>query len=178
MRAFGITSCRRDGLVQQLRVWNLGQTPMPCGLGFHPYLPRTIGTRFHALHKGEWQTGPDSLPLSLQVQRDAIDWWSGRPVGARHVDTIYTERRGPLTVFWPERGLSLRIEPSDNLYHTGVFVPENEDFFCVEPVSHQTDAVNAPSPGQAIDCLPPGRELAASVVYSAAEHRQEGITFD
>ena len=63
-------------------------------------------------------------------------------VATRNVDTVYTGREGPLLIEWPDREIGARIEPSPDLGFTTLYVPEREDYFCVEPVSHMTDAFN------------------------------------
>src|SRR5207249_4729919 len=115
---------------------------MPAGLGFHPYFERSPATRYRGMHRGDWQNSPDCLPLSLTEFPTPRDWWNGEPVGTRTVDTVYTGRDGPLRIDWPERRMGLVMEPSDSLPFTVVYTPEDADFFCVEPVSHMTDAVN------------------------------------
>lgn len=125
-----------------LGLTNLSAEPMPAGLGFHPYFPRTAQTRYCGRHRGEWQVDAAVLPVALDQRGEARDWWAGAPVASRIVDTAYTGREGPLIVAWPERGLELSITPSDDLTTTVVYVPEGEDFFCAEPVSHATDAIN------------------------------------
>lgn len=131
-----------EGLSTSLSVTNLGDAAMPAGLGFHPYFPRDESTLYRGLHRGEWYNTPDCLPSSLDEHEEAIDWWQGEPVSTRAVDTAYTDREGALEIDWPARGLGLTISPSQVLTTTVVFSPEGQDYFCVEPVSHATDAIN------------------------------------
>ena len=154
------------GLSHELSLTNLGDTPMPAGLGFHPYFPRNGETLYCGMHHGQWRTSADGLPLVLDSRGAAIDWWGGQPVGSRLVDTLYTGREGPLAVLWPERGIALEIAPSDNLGCTVVYTPPGADYFCVEPVSHMTDAINRPDGGDAMPMLGPGDTLSAAVRYS------------
>ncbi|MBT8426880.1 MAG: hypothetical protein KJO02_02500, partial [Erythrobacter sp.] len=69
---------------------------------------------------------------------------------------VYTEREGPLTIEWPERGIGLMMVPSDDLAFTTVYVPTGEDFFCVEPVTHMTDAFNRDLPDSGTRLLEAG----------------------
>ena len=77
-------------------------------------------------------------------------------VATRTVDTVYTDRRGALIVEWPERDLVLTITPSDGLRHTVVYCPADADFFCVEPVTHSTDALNDDKRAYEMARLEPG----------------------
>jgi aldose 1-epimerase len=149
-----------------LALVNRSAEPMPAGLGFHPFFPRTPATLFHGLHKGEWQTDAACLPTRLVEAADAHDWWQGRPVASRSVDTVYTGRDGPLTIRWPERGIGLAIVPDDALAFTTVYVPPDQPFFCVEPVSHITDGFNRPAAGSGVRALAPGERWAVSMALT------------
>jgi aldose 1-epimerase len=161
------------GLMLTLSLTNHGDTPMPAGLGIHPYFPRDAETLYHGLHRGEWTNTPDCLPLSLEEQPHAIDWWHGAPVGDRTVDTAYTGRAGPLTLGWPDRDLALTITPSDNLGCTVVYTPHGEDYVCVEPVSHITDAVNRDG-DTGLAWLAPGETMVASIRFAIAFDAHSG----
>jgi aldose 1-epimerase len=155
------------GLRHELSVCNTGETPMPAGLGFHPYFPRDDETRYHSLHTGEWQTADEGLPFALHSGAKAIDWWHGQPVASRCVDTVYAGRHGPMHIVWPRRHLSLTIAPCDGLPLTVVYIPAKADFFCVEPVSHATDAVNR-EPG--MGALNGGETLSVAVHYRGSRN--------
>jgi aldose 1-epimerase len=153
-----------DGLVHRLSLLNQSQRPMPAGLGFHPYFPHSADTQYLGLHCAEWQTSSDGLPLLLAKSSRPVDWWHGAPIGTRVVDTVYEGRDGELGILWPDRDIALSIKPSANLPCTVVYTPEGEDYFCVEPVSHATDAVNRSG---AMPYLDPGQTMHATVIYRA-----------
>jgi aldose 1-epimerase len=156
-----------DGLYHELRVRNLAGQAMPAGLGFHPYFVRTAQARYLGRHRREWQVSDDCLPIGV-IARDApVDWWDGAPVGTRAVDTVYDGRSGDLAITWPEHALTLSMRPSDNLHSTVVYTPAGEDYFCVEPVSHATDAINRPDQPDGMVWLAPGETMTAWVRYSA-----------
>lgn len=155
------------GLTVRLALTNTGSEPMPAGLGFHPYFPRDAQTRYIGLHRGEWQRGDDPLPTVLDQRAEAADWWDGEPVGARVLDTVFAGREGPLRIVWPERGMAVTIAPSPALGHTAVYVPGDADWFCVEPVSHLTDALNGRDPEAPMAALEPGDTIAAEMHLGA-----------
>nr|WP_298894692.1 aldose 1-epimerase [uncultured Altererythrobacter sp.] len=150
-----------DGLLLQLSVTNLDENMMPAGLGFHPYFPCRAETLYHGLHRGEWSVDEGSLPTRLVELSEPADWWMGAPVGSRNVDTVYTGRDGSLTLIWPDVGAKAIIRPSDNLPYTVVYTPRGLDFFCIEPVSHETNAINKKSGGMTI--LAPRETMQASM---------------
>lgn len=131
-----------EGLVMRLAVVNEDNRPMPLGLGFHPYFPRAEGTVYRGLHRGEWRNDADCIPVRHDRREAPRDWWDGAPIASRSVDTLYTGREGALEIVWPEDARRLTIACSDNLAHTVIYSPASEDFFCVEPVTNETDAFN------------------------------------
>lgn len=149
-----------------LSLTNLGEQAMPAGLGFHPYFPCNAQTRLTALHQGEWQNDAECLPVRLKESAEARDWWGGAPVTGRKVDTVYTDRRGPMRIDWPDRGLGLAIDGDDLFRHTTIYVPDNQGWFCVEPVSHGTNAVNLAERSNGMDVLAPGQMLASEVRFT------------
>ena len=73
-----------------------------------------------------------------------------------------------MTITWPELRLGLTIEPGAGLEFTAVFAPDAADFFCAEPSSQMTDAVNRSEvPDHGLIWLEPGEELAVGVDYQA-----------
>jgi aldose 1-epimerase len=153
-----------NGLTILLCVTNLGISAMPSGLGFHPYFPRDPDTRYVGFHRGEWRNAHDCLPTELSLSDEPRDWWDGQPVSSRTVDTVYVGRTGALCLAWPSRGISLRVMPSPQLDHTHVFTPPGSDFFCVEPVSHATNAIHSPG---AMKWLAPGETFAVNMRLEA-----------
>lgn len=151
------------GLVLGLEVTNLGDRPMPLGLGFHPYFPRNDATIYTGLHRGEWRNDAACLPLSLDERDVPRDWWDGAPVAARAMDTVYMHRQGDLAIHWPDRDLQLTLTCSEALAHTVVFAPPGEDFFCVEPVTHATNAFNRGT----FDLLSPGASRTVHLRFTA-----------
>jgi aldose 1-epimerase len=130
------------GLVLKLSVTNQSENRMPVGLGFHPYFPRNDRTQLSALHTGEWQNDSQHLPASLTEMQEPVDWWQGQTVASRIVDTVYVRRHGPIQMCWPDRNLRLNIECSPELKQTAIYVPKDANWFCVEPISHETNALN------------------------------------
>jgi aldose 1-epimerase len=132
-QCFGLTD---RGFVQQVSLRNDGMTPMPAGLGIHPYFPRT-GASIGLAVDGRWEVDECCLPTHWSAMESLPDW-----LGGDAIDHVFTGRSGAISLDWPTHRLT--IAPSDDLGFTVVYVPTGADYFCVEPVSHMTDAVNRP----------------------------------
>lgn len=159
-QGFQLTEC---GYRHSISLTNRGDSPMPAGIGLHPWLPRTPATRYLGLHSAEWQPGPCMLPRDCVSADGAIDWWDSTSVASRRVDCCQAGREGALRIEWPERGLRLEMLPDAVFGFTQVYVPD-ADFFCVEPVSHLPDAVNRGGDA-GLRWLAPGETLLGSVEF-------------
>jgi aldose 1-epimerase len=160
-------SLTAEGLLITLMLTNLGDCRMPAGLGLHPNFSCNAATSYRGLHLGEWQTDAECLPRNLDMRREPSDWWNAQPVSRRVVDTAYTGRSGPLTIAWPCRGISLTMSPCDALSTTVVYTPAGANFFCVEPVSHMSNAHNAQRPDSGLIWLLPHDTFTATVSFVA-----------
>lgn len=125
-----------NGYTHRLSLQNTDTTPMPAGLGLHPYFPRN-GAQLRTGAKGYWDAGAGLLPKQHVPLDSEPDWFGGE-----FFDHCFTGADDCLQIDWPTH--RLRIHTSSNLPFTHVYVPRGEDFFCVEPVSHIPDAVNSP----------------------------------
>ena len=121
---------------------------MPCGLGLHPRFPCNESTILRALHQGEVLVDAEQIPIASCLSEEPIDFWHGQTATSRHVDTGYLDRDGPIVIQWPDRHMEAVITPSDALHHTLIYTPADADFFCVEPVTHQSNSFNAPDRAQ------------------------------
>lgn len=135
------------GLRHEIALENTGNTPMPAGLGMHPYFPRHGKATLEAGVTSVWLTDETCLPterVSCPPQWQLAD---NRDVDALECDNQFEPWSGRATINWPGQGLSLTLEASNDLDRLVVYAPKGESFFCVEPVSHMTDAFNLTAEG-------------------------------
>ena len=125
-----------------LSVANLADATMPAGLGIHPFFPRDERTEIDARFQGEWHTDDSLITTHHEAYGNGRNPWSNGKVASRHVDQVFTGREGEVVVRWPDEPHSLHLNATTNLPHTVIYVPEGEDFFCVEPVSHIPNSHN------------------------------------
>ncbi len=159
-----------QGVSFELELSNLGDRPMPAGLGFHPYFPDRSSGRLRASVGGVWLTDEEGLPTNQAPADRFGDWAHCAPMQSSVlVDHCHAGWSGPADIALPDRGLKVRMTASPSLGFLHIYSPPGEDFFCVEPVSHRPDALNAPDPAaEGVVALGPGGRLKATMRLEAA----------
>ena len=157
------------GLTVTLELTAEGPARMPAGLGLHPYFPRTPETRIHARVGQVWRVDDEVMPL--ERVRPTVPCDPNRGIAADRValDNVFTGWDGSAVIEWPERRARLRMTADRALGFLVVFTPKGEDFLCVEPVSHATDAFNLAAAGAGdtgMRVLESGQSLSASVRFT------------
>lgn len=152
-----------------LSVTNESDAPMPAGLGWHPYFARTPRTTLTADVEAMWLTDDEVMPTTLAAPRLEADPRRGVRVDAVALDNCFVGWRRRATVERPEDGVRLVMTAEPPLDFLVVYTPPGRPFFCVEPVSHVTDAFNLATGGRAdtgMRVLEPGGTLRATVTVT------------
>lgn len=132
-----------DGrLTLALHLTNTDAQAQPAGLGFHPYFPRDEETQLKFAAEGVWTGAQAGLSEELESVPENWDFSTGLRLGGEEIDHCFSGWDGQASIEWPERGLCLSISASDALRHAVLFTPPGQSYFCFEPVSHMSDAVN------------------------------------
>ena len=134
-------------LHHEITLTNSGDAAMPAGLGMHPFFPRHGNAILTADVKAVWLTDETCLPTERVVCPEHWNLTDGARVDALLCDNQFEPWGGRARIDWPDENMSLDIKASDDLNRLIVYAPEGEDFFCVEPVSHMTDAFNRSADG-------------------------------
>jgi len=148
-------------LTVELSLSNQSAAPMPAGLGWHPYFPRTPRVTITADVRAMWLTDEEKMPTE-RVAPPAAPFGRGR-------DNCFVGWSRRVTIDWPELGARLVMRATPPLDYLVVFTPARRPFFCVEPVSHVTDAFNLAEAGRSdsgILVLEPGETLRTAVVLT------------
>jgi aldose 1-epimerase len=151
-----------DGLTVELSMTNAGADPAPAGLGFHPYFPNAGRARLTARTDGVWLIDDDFLPVRHVEGSPFAAWASGAEVATGDlVDHCHTGWDGEARIeLGPDRP-ALKLTASPELGFLHIYAPPGQDFFCVEPVSHRPDAINADDPkGEGVRLLAAGETFA------------------
>jgi aldose 1-epimerase len=150
------------GLTVELSLTNQSVAPMPAGIGWHPYFPRTPRATITTDVRAMWRTDEEKLPTELVAHPPAARFGRG-------MDNCFVGWSRRAVIDWPELGARLVMQAEPPLDYLVVFTPARRPFFCVEPVSHVTDAFNLADAGQADSgmlVLEPGETLRTAVVLT------------
>ena len=158
-----------DGLTMRLALQHRGDVPTPYGLGFHPWLPRTLGTLLELRATEVWLETADHMPAGKVPVGERPDWdfAPARLLPAGWINNGFAGWTGTARVRWPEHGLQLTVTATPELGTCIVYSPgEDASFFCLEPVSHPVDAHHLPGmPGLRV--LQPGERFEVACTFTA-----------
>jgi aldose 1-epimerase len=156
-----------SGFRQSLLIENRGTEMMPVGGGFHPYFRRELLSGevpqlcFRA--RGSYESESE-VPLPTGVIRDLTqfnDYGTLKELCSGHDDCFFGWD-GEAILYWPEAGIRLHIEASNNCQHVILYSPVDSDRFAFEPASHCIDSFNLYAQGYdqtGMQILEPGQSL-------------------
>lgn len=149
------------GLQLVMSITNQDRTPMPAGLGWHPFFS-TVNATVNARTDSIW------LNHKPTPQTSSNDLSRLRQVGDFLVDNIYEwqARRAEIML----DNFALTMTASDIFNQLTVYTPADQPHFCVEPVSHAPDALNLslPQSKTGLRILAPGETLAGQIDLAVA----------
>jgi len=119
-----------------------GDQAVPVAFGWHPYLRLPSGPR-----QGWWLVLPDRDHLELDrrgIPTGARAWEPAErePIADRTFDDLYALAGDPVLGLDAE-GWRLAVRFGQGYPYAQVFVPPDEDFACLEPMTTPTDALTA-----------------------------------
>lgn len=157
-----------QGLTITLSVINTGDAVMPAGLGLHPYFHRYADSQLTLSAEGVWTTDAREIPERLAPVQNIADWSNGLALaGAPFVDHAYVGWTGEAIMDGGDRRVVMAADAPARW--TQVYAPMGVDFFCVEPVTHRPDALNAPADEPTgTTRLAPGQTLSLAMRIGAA----------
>lgn len=160
-----------------LSVTNLGDAPMPAGVGLHPYFPRRLWSDADEVSVRAGVSGRYPADGCIPTG-DAVDDGAcrrlreGGPLGDPDLDDVFAGFGGEAVIDWASSGVRLTLRCSESLGHLVVFTPRARggpmSWFCVEPVSMVTDGFNRLEGGDestGVRVLEPGRTLGSRVTF-------------
>lgn len=162
-------SLSENSMTMRLEVEHLGDTPLPYGLAWHPFQLRGAnpeGPRLQFAADGYWRAADDCIPREhVPSLPEGWDFNQLRALGHGKIDNNFSGWDGRMLMERDDIDLRLEWETTEpaNLTTSILFRPENQSFFCFEPITHITDAFNRPGmPG--LRMLRKGEKMALEVV--------------
>ncbi len=126
-----------DALEVHFAFTNRAPHPQPAGLGWHPYFPKRHRSRLHIELSDRWDNDASGLP-TRRVPQPGID----ADIAHLAFDHCFEGWRGPARI--RDEKLSMRL--SSSLPYLVVFTPDTKPYYCVEPVSHVSNAIHMSDP--------------------------------
>jgi aldose 1-epimerase len=139
--AFDVTQrfeLSETALTLRLSFTNIDARTQPVGLGWHPYFPKRPRSRLHVECSGRWESDAATHLPTRRVAQQGIDG------ELRHLDFdhCFDGWRGAARV----RDEALSVSITSSLPYLVVYTPPTQDYFCVEPVSHVSNAIHMADP--------------------------------
>jgi aldose 1-epimerase len=147
-----------------LSATNKSAETVPLAFGHHPYFD-SAGAILHFNASQVWQTGEHGLPDRNETPTGRFDFSNGDPVEGRALDNGYAGWDGKAHISWNDRPLKLDIVA--DMSAAVVFVPDNESYFCFEPVPHIINALNLPDHAPQMPVIRPGEAYSATIIFTA-----------
>ncbi|MFZ5548391.1 MAG: aldose 1-epimerase [Pseudomonadota bacterium] len=149
-----------ESLTVRLAITNRAAQPQPVGLGWHPYFPKRSRSRLHIELTDRWEPDASGLP-TRKVPQAGID----ADIAHLDFDNCFEGWRGDAKI----RDEKLRISLRSTLPYLVVFTPQNKPYYCVEPVSHVSNAIHMADPlAHGLRKLAPGETFDASMTLDVA----------
>ena len=151
-----------------MELCNESSTPMPAGLGWHPYFPAHPNAQLTANVAREWVMDDEGMPSYNVAPR--TDLATGLRVYNATLDTVFTGWDQRATLCWP--GWQVHISAAGPLATLVVYSPDQAEFVCVEPLSQMTDGFNRLARGEAehgVTVLQAGATMQANMQLEVAK---------
>jgi aldose 1-epimerase len=117
---------------------SLAAEAQPVGLGWHPYFPKRARSRLHIELTDRWESDASGLP-TRKVPQPGIDG----DVAHLGFDHCFEGWRGAARI----RDEKLSLKLTSSLPYLVVFTPpDTKSYYCVEPVSHVSNAIHMADP--------------------------------
>ena len=168
----GTVTYRLEGatLMVQLELQNVGDAPMPAGMGIHPYFNRFLPSSREATLEfrasGYYDVPADLMPISGPIPiPQELDFSSARAAGSQKLDTVYAGWDGKARLSWESLGLALELA-ADPIFSHFVAYTHYDGSLALEPVTHATDGFNLMAQGlenTGVQVLEPGEGMDGTI---------------
>lgn len=141
-----VTIILRDRSVEwKYQVSNIDIKPLGFGIAIHPFFYNkegcTIGCNANSVMHGNQRKIPDGT--YFKVEDTYFDIRKEKEIHDFKLTTVYYNTEGSTTMSLKYRnGTNIYLSADDNCTHGVFYVPENEEFICLEPQTCSVDSHN------------------------------------
>ena len=137
----------------RLQLANDDDGEQPVGIGWHPYFVKRARSRMHVEVAHRWDADQTLLP-TRKIAQHGID----SDLAHLAYDHCFEGWRGPARL----RDERFSLQLASSLQRLVVYTPPERDYYCVEPVSHVSNAIHMADPAaHGLVALAPGATLDA-----------------
>lgn len=152
----------------EMAVQNKEELPMPCGLGVHPFFPKTKDVALDFSAPAVWSNEADPIFGSPYPAPEAWSFAGGKPLKSAVFDTCFGSYDGFAKITYPARKLAVEIHSDESFRHIVLYAPKTKDFFSLEPTTCASDAFNLAAAGvigTGIRSVGPQQKATAQVLF-------------
>jgi aldose 1-epimerase len=147
-----------EALTVSLDFSNQADEAQPVGLGWHPYFPKRQGSRMDIDVSTRWPSDTTGLPTHAEPQAG---------IHAAVADLAHDHCFGGFQGVARIRDERLDIALTSDLPWLVVFTPDVKPYYCVEPVSHVSNAIQMADPlAHGLRSVPPQGRTSAWMTLS------------
>ena len=130
----------------EIKLTNTAVLPMPCGMGLHPYFPKTPNVTLTFNSKNVWYHENDPIDRPYHTPEE---WSFKNPKELKDAtfDTCFGGFDGTARIDWPKFGMGVEIKADEKFGHLVLYSPYHKNFFCLEPTTMANNAFNLASEG-------------------------------
>lgn len=134
---------------------NTAAVAQPVGLGWHPYYVRRERSHLRIEISDRWDSDATELPVRKIAQPD-ID----SDVADLNYDNCFDGWNGAAVI----HDEKFSVQLTSSMHHLVIYTPPDRDYFCVEPVSHVSNAINMDDPAaHGLRTVQPGDSVEVSM---------------
>jgi aldose 1-epimerase len=158
--------------ITKMHLENVGDTPMPAGMGIHPYFVRELlgasAPQLQFQASGVYLTDKTNVPVkAAEAIPPKLDFSESTAITDQVIDHVYGGWDGQVTLAWVSHRMIMRA--SSVFSHFVLFTGAPDRTIALEPVTHSTNAFNLAVSGTAgigHQVLEPGQVLEGDIEIS------------
>jgi len=145
-------------------VENKSDQACPAGLGLHPSFTASKGTQIGFNASSIWEADADLLPITLSPLSSKTDFSNSKVIDGVQLDNCFSGWDGEAIIRWPGFDHGILMRADQNFPHLVVYARPENDFICLEPVSHVNNALNMTGKN-AIRVLKPNEQIISHILF-------------